>query len=113
MIGWDWRLLASMIYQESQFNPHARAWTGAYGLMQMMPTTMEDLGIDENSSPEKQILAGAKYLGYIDRQFPEEIADSAERVKFTLAAYNSGYAHIFDATAACQQIWKESECLGR
>ena len=45
----------------------------------------------------EQILAGAKYLGYIDRQFPEEIADSAERVKFVLAAYNSGYAHIFDA----------------
>jgi membrane-bound lytic murein transglycosylase F len=97
MIGWDWRLLASMIYQESQFDPNARAWTGAYGLMQMMPTTMTDLGIDENSSPEKQILAGAKYLGYIDRQFPDEIADSSERVKFVIAAYNSGYAHIFDA----------------
>jgi membrane-bound lytic murein transglycosylase F len=97
IIGWDWRLLASMIYQESEFDPEARSWTGAFGLMQMMPTTMTDLGIDENSPPEKQILTGAKYLGYIDRQFPDEIADSAERVKFVLAAYNSGYAHIFDA----------------
>jgi len=106
IIGWDWRLLASMIYQESQFDPHARAWTGAYGLMQMMPTTMADLGIDENSSPEKQILAGAKYLGYIDRQFPAEIADSSERVKFTLAAYNSGYAHIFDARRLASKYGK-------
>lgn len=106
MIGWDWRLLASMIYQESQFDPHARAWTGAYGLMQMMPSTMTDLGIDENSSPEKQIMAGAKYLGYIDRQFPENIADSSERVKFTLAAYNSGYAHIFDARRLASKYGK-------
>jgi membrane-bound lytic murein transglycosylase F len=109
IIGWDWRLLASMIYQESQFDPEARSWVGAYGLMQMMPNTMADLGINENSSPEKQILAGAKYLGYIDRQFPEEIADSAERVKFTLAAYNSGYAHIFDARRLASKYGKDPD----
>lgn len=106
MIGWDWRLLASMIYQESQFKPNARSWVGAYGLMQLMPETMADLGIDENSSPEAQIFAGAKYLGYIDRQFPQEIADSSDRIKFVLAAYNSGYAHIFDAQRLASKYGK-------
>jgi len=109
MIGWDWRLFASMIYQESKFKPDARSWVGAYGLMQLMPETMTDLGIDENSSPKEQIFAGAKYLGYIDRQFPEEIADSSDRIKFVLAAYNSGYAHIYDARRLASKYGKDPD----
>jgi len=44
-IGWDWRLLASIIYQESRFDPRASSWAGASGLMQMMPGTANDLGV--------------------------------------------------------------------
>lgn len=97
IVGWDWRLLASMIYQESQFKPNVRSWVGAYGLMQMMPHTFELYGIDTTATPKKQIIAGSKYLKHLDEQLPEEITNKNERIKFTLASYNSGIGHILDA----------------
>ncbi|HHB52295.1 MAG TPA: lytic transglycosylase F, partial [Saprospiraceae bacterium] len=53
-IHWDWRLLASLIYQESKFNPQAESWSGAFGLMQMMPETAEKYGISDTSAPQDQ-----------------------------------------------------------
>ena len=50
--GWDWRLLASIIYQESHFKPDLESEKGAFGLMQLMPVTMEKYGIDYESSIE-------------------------------------------------------------
>jgi len=43
-IGWDWRLLASLIYQESQFNPFVKSWSGAVGIMQLLPKTAQKFG---------------------------------------------------------------------
>ncbi len=96
-IGWDWRLLASLIYQESEFKPGVVSWVGARGLMQLMPDVMEKYGIDSTSSPEEQIMAGTKYLKALFKQLPPEITDSVERIKFVLAAYNTGMGHVFDA----------------
>ena len=54
----DWRLVASLVYQESQFNPDVRSWAGAFGLMQMMPATAKLLGIDSTASEFEQLEAG-------------------------------------------------------
>ena len=97
IVGWDWRVLASLIYQESEFKPNVKSWVGAYGLMQMMPVTLEKYGLDSTASPEQQIIAGVKYLKYLDKQLPNEISDSTERVKFVLASYNAGLGHVLDA----------------
>jgi membrane-bound lytic murein transglycosylase F len=97
LIGWDWRLLASMIYQESEFKPNVKSWVGAYGLMQLMPAAMEKYGIDTNSSVKDQIFAGVKLLKQFDRLLPDSITDSVERIKFILASYNVGVGHILDA----------------
>jgi len=96
-LGWDWRLLASMIYQESNFSPQAQSWVGAFGLMQMMPKTMQLYGLDQSSTPEQQIEAGCKYILWLDKQFRDDIKDDNERKKFILASYNVGIAHVFDA----------------
>ncbi|MBK9291585.1 MAG: transporter substrate-binding domain-containing protein [Bacteroidetes bacterium] len=96
-IGWDWRLLASLIYQESEFKPSVVSWAGAFGLMQLMPPVMELYGIDQTATPEQQIKVGGKYILYLDKQIPETITDPVERVKFVLAAYNSGVGHVLDA----------------
>ena len=42
----DWRLLAAQCYQESTFDPNARSWAGASGLMQIMPKTAKHLGLE-------------------------------------------------------------------
>ncbi len=93
----DWRLIASLIYQESRFKQDAISWMGAFGLMQFMPGTAEIFGIDYDSPPEEQIEAGMKYLRKLDNQFKDIIIDDEQRLKFVLAAYNAGIAHVFDA----------------
>lgn len=95
-LGWDWRLLASLVYQESRFDQEANSWTGAEGLMQLMPTTAEELGVENLLDPIDNINAGSKYLKSIYDNF-EEITDTIQRIKFTMGAYNSGYYHIKDA----------------
>ncbi|MEC7771039.1 MAG: transporter substrate-binding domain-containing protein [Bacteroidota bacterium] len=95
-LGWDWRLLASLVYQESRFDQEANSWTGAEGLMQLMPNTAEELGVENSLDPVDNINAGSKYLKSIYENF-QEITDTVQRIKFTMGAYNSGYYHIKDA----------------
>lgn len=106
-INWDWRLLASLIYQESEFKPDVVSWAGAYGLMQLMPVVMEQFGIDSTASPEEQIRIGGKFIQYLDRQIPPSITDSAERVKFILASYNAGVGHVLDARRLAKKYKKD------
>jgi membrane-bound lytic murein transglycosylase F len=108
-IRWDWRLLASLIYQESKFNPDAESWSGAFGLMQMMPETAEQYGVSDTSSPEDQIEAGIRYIHLIDKQLTPLINDSIERRKFVLASYNAGLAHVLDAQRLAAKYNKDPE----
>ncbi len=96
-IGWDWRLMASLIYQESRFNSDAVSWAGAFGLMQMMPVTAKNYGITRDSSPAEQIRAGASFIKWLDDRLIDVITDRDERIKFILASYNIGLGHIQDA----------------
>jgi len=96
-IGWDWRLLASLIYQESRFDPKARSWAGANGLMQLMPSTARRFGVTTSSPAKEQIRAGTEFIEWLDKRFEEDVPDPEERIKFILAAYNVGPGHIFDA----------------
>lgn len=95
--GLDWVLVASLIYQESKFDPYAVSPKGAYGLMQMIPETMAYHGIDSLSSIEEHIAAGVRHLSQLNKQFSKSVSDSSERVKFMLAAYNAGGGHVVDA----------------
>lgn len=96
-IGWDWRLLASLIYQESRFKLDLESEKGAFGLMQLMPVVMERYGIDYDATPEQQLHAAGQLITYLDKCLDNKVADSTERVKFVLAAYNAGLGHVYDA----------------
>ncbi|HEX2919840.1 MAG TPA: transglycosylase SLT domain-containing protein [Bacteroidales bacterium] len=94
---WDWRLIASIICQESRFNPSVQSHMGAYGLMQIMPETAETMGIDITSSPDSNIIAGLKYLDFLNSIYDNKVPDEKERIKFILASYNAGPGHVLDA----------------
>ena len=96
-LNWDWRIIASQIYQESQFNRNARSWAGAVGLMQLLPSTGEMFGVSNLYDPEINIKAGIKFLVYLDSHWKDIVTDSLERIKFVLASYNIGLGHIEDA----------------
>lgn len=94
-IGWDWRLLASLTFQESKFQAQSESWAGARGLMQIMPETAKELNINTND-PYESVKGGTYYLKQLWEK-NDDIQDSIQRIKFTLAAYNCGYAHLKDA----------------
>jgi peptidoglycan lytic transglycosylase F len=106
-IGWDWRLLASMVYQESRFNSNARSWAGAFGIMQLMPRTAQRFGVNQNSSTLSQIKAGVKLIKWLDMQLDDKISDKDERIKFVLAAYNIGLGHVQDAMRLAEKYGKD------
>lgn len=105
--GWDWRLIAAMVYHESRFNENAAAWTGAYGLMQLMPSTAEAFGITNITNPKQNITGGIMLMNSLNSQFLESIPDSAERVRFVLAAYNVGLGHVKDAQQLAEKYGKD------
>lgn len=114
ILGWDWRLIASLAFQESRFNPEAVSWAGAFGLMQLMPETAESLNIDSTSTVADHIRAGVNYLRWLDGLLQEHIDDDQERIKFVLAAYNMGIGHVLDARRLAEKygknpnVWKDN-----
>ena len=105
-IGWDWRLLAAVIYQESGFDPEATSHLGAVGLMQVMPETSLQLGFEEYEEPKDNIHVGAYYLKYLENKFNKFDLDTLEQIKFTLAAYNAGLGHVLDAIRLAESYGK-------
>lgn len=99
--GFDWRLIAATIYQESHFNPHARSHTGVRGLMQLTLETAAEMGIENRLDAEESIRGGVKYLAGIYARFDD--IPGRDRMLFTLASYNVGYGHVRDA----QEIARE------
>ena len=77
-IGWDWELLAALIYQESHFNNAARGWGDSFGLMQFMPETGARFGVDFSSGPEQNIIAGTKYIAKLNAIWEPEVEDKEE-----------------------------------
>lgn len=109
-IRWDWRLMAAQCYQESTFDPRAKSWAGACGLMQIMLATAELLGLPLSRiyDPESNIEAASRYLAMLERKF-SDIRLRSERIKFVLACYNGGYNHIRDAMALAQRDGKDTQ----
>jgi membrane-bound lytic murein transglycosylase F len=106
--GFDWRLLASISFQESRFFANSASWKGASGLMGLMPRTAQALGVsgDELYDPEQNIKAACKLLVKLEKYF-SGIENKEDCIKYILGAYNAGQAHILDAQALAGKHGKD------
>jgi len=99
----NWLLIAAQINQESQFNPKAKSWAGAKGLMQVMPKTAKKLGISNLEIPKNGISAGTKYMFWIRNRLEKHLTADVQ-IWFSLAAYNAGIGHLQDARKLAREL---------
>jgi membrane-bound lytic murein transglycosylase F len=99
--GFDWRLLATLSYQESHWNPQAVSPTGVRGLMMLTQRTAEAMGVSDREDPEQSIRGGAQYLRKVADRIPDRIPEP-DRTWMALAAYNVGSGHLEDARRITQ-----------
>ncbi len=92
----DWRLLASIAYQESHWNPNAVSPTGVKGIMMLTQAAAKEVGVKNRTNPVQSVMGGAHYLEKVMGKIPNRI-QGKERIWFALASYNIGYGHLEDA----------------
>ena len=80
-------LIEAVVYAESNFDPDCLSRSGAMGLMQLMPSTAEGLGVEDAFDPEQNVDAGVRYLRNNLEYFDGD-------VRLALAAYNCGVSGV-------------------
>ncbi len=94
--GLDWKLIAAIVYQESQFDPDATSLNNVKGLMQVTSVAAEELGIADSLRPSTSIKAGIQYFDKMIKKF-DYLENDYDKTLFALASYNVGYGHVIDA----------------
>ncbi|MDQ6916875.1 MAG: membrane-bound lytic murein transglycosylase MltF [Pseudomonadota bacterium] len=100
--GVEWRLLAAIAYQESQWDGQATSETGVRGLMQLTEDTARQLGAVDRLDPQASVSAAARYVSSLKDKLPSRIQEP-DRTWLALAAYNIGVAHLEDARVLAQK----------
>ena len=105
-IGFDWQYFKAQGMAESELNAKARSYVGARGVMQLMPSTFQEIqskrpefqSIDD---PEWNIAAGIMHDRYLWRLW-EPVGPDSDRTRFMFGSYNAGEGTISRATAAAR-----------
>lgn len=103
ILGWDWRLVCSLIYQESKFKMGVSSSRGAIGLMQIKEAVAKTYGISDIYDPEMNIKAGISHLARLQKIYRNAGADSTNIIKLTLASYNCGEGRLNDCMALARE----------
>lgn len=112
-VGWDWRLLASLIYQESKFKAGVSSSRGAIGLMQIKESVAKSYGVENIYNPQENIKAGTLHLKRLQNMYKKMGADSLNAILLTIAAYNCGEGRMADCMSLAKQegknhlLWEE------
>ena len=102
--GFDWRLIAAQIYQESRFYPRARSRANAQGLMQVLPQFAGDQR-DSLYDPGANLTAGLRLMSGTWGSYA--YLDSLDRLRFTLAEYHAGHGHVTDARRIAMEMGRD------
>ena len=89
----DWKLLASISYQESKWNNDAVSPTGVKGLMMLTQDTAKMLNVDR-LKPSESIVGAARYFSNLLKKY--STYNEITRTNLALASYNAGPNHIND-----------------
>ena len=108
LTGMDWRLLAAVAYQESQWDPLATSFTNVRGMMMLTEETADRMKVLNRLDARESIIAGAKYILLLKEQMPDRIPEP-DRTWMALAAYNQGYGHLEDARILTQRAGLNSD----
>ena len=81
--GVEPELLLAVMTQESAGHADAESTKGARGLMQLMPATAREVGVEDIADPAQNIAGGARYLARMKSKF-------GDRLDLVLAGYNAG-----------------------
>ena len=103
LTGIDWRLIASVSYHESHWDPNATSYTSVRGIMMLTEETADRLKVGNRLDPSESILAGARYINMLKDQLPEEV-EEPDRTWLALAAYNIGPGHFNNARTLARQL---------
>jgi membrane-bound lytic murein transglycosylase MltF len=91
----DWVLLVAQAFQESRLGADTKNTHGAVGIMQIKPASAAEAGVDDISTDDGNIQAGAAYLKYlIDHYFEDPNLDATMQQVFAIAGYNAGPTRI-------------------
>jgi membrane-bound lytic murein transglycosylase MltF len=106
MYDFDWLAIAAQAYQESKLDQNLKSPAGAIGLMQLLPSTAEYVGIKNIQDAENNIHAGVKYMHYLrEKFFNDPGIEPGPKFDFTLAAYNAGPNRV-------NQLREQAEKMG-
>ena len=112
LAGFDWRLIAALIFEESRFDPKRRSPRDAYGLMQVRKVAAREVGVKDFYTPHGNLEAGTKYLQFLLRQFPD--GRTQDRLALALSGYLLGPSRVRVAQRLAHALgydpycWKDS-----
>ncbi len=107
-VAFDWRWFKAQGMTESGLDPAARSGVGARGVMQLMPTTFEELrrvhpGLNSVDDPEWNIAAGILYDRQLWRLWAEDSVRAEDQADFMFASYNAGRIPLLRAQALARR----------
>lgn len=112
-LGWDWRLMAAVAYNESRFSILSHSPKGASGIMQIKPSSAKRYGVSDLLDPRENIYAGAHHFAALQKRYRSSSFSPEDRIRFTLAAYNAGskrvhgYMETADSLSLDKYSWED------
>ena len=106
--GFDWRLIAALIFEESRFDHSRVSPRGAQGLMQVMDIAAREVGVENFQTLRGNLEAGVKYLRFLLTQFPD--GQTQDRLAFALSSYLLGPRRVRTAQQLAQVLGYDPHC---